>query len=489
MSSPTRLTITAAIALLSPVLLSLGACSMVPDYFKPKVETPAAWDSRQDAAGQWPDAQWWTGFGSAELNRLIAEAQVNNTDLRAAVARIRQAEAQAKISGADLYPTLGADAGVSRTRQGRSTGSTATTTTTSRGGADYTIRNSYSGNLTAGYQLDLFGGNAATADAALTRLESSRYNRETVAITLYADIANGYFQLLSLRDRIRLANETLTAAQGILDLLETQRRNGIITDYEVAQQRSNVATQRATVATLEQSERTALDALAVLLGRPPQGFVVQGSTLSALTLPPVTAGLPSELLLRRPDLRKAEADLRAANFDIGAARAARFPSLDLTGRIGTQSAASSTLFDPATNIYSMAAALTAPIFQGGRLEGGEELSRATKDELVETYRAAILSAFRDTEDALGATVNTGRQYAFASEAYNEANDAYRIVESRYRAGTVGFLDLLDAQRSVFSANDTMVQAGLSRFSANVSLYKALGGGWDGSTVGTAAPAN
>jgi NodT family efflux transporter outer membrane factor (OMF) lipoprotein len=480
MSHPLRLTpvrLTAAAVL----LLSASACSMVPDYFKPTVETPKAWDSRQDAMNLWPDSRWWTGFSSAELDRLIAEAQANNTDLRIAVARIRQSEAQAKIAGADLYPTLAGSGDASRTRQGRQTSSTSSTSSSNSRGS--TIRNSYGADLTAGYQVDLFGGNAATADAALTRLDSTRYNRETVAITLYADIASTYFQLLSLRDRIRLANETLGLAQGILDLLETQRANGAITDYEVAQQRSNVASQRATVASLEQSERTTLDALAVLLGRPPQGFVVQGDSLAALTLPPVTAGMPSELLLRRPDIRKAEADLRAANYDIGAARAARFPSLDLTGRIGTQSASTATLFDPGTMIYSMAASLTAPIFQGGRLEGGEELSRAQKQELEETYRGAILSAFRDTEDALGATVNTGRQYAFASEAFNQANDAYRIVEARYRAGTVGFLDLLDAQRSVFSANDTMVQAALSRYSANVSLYKALGGGWDGSTLG------
>lgn len=476
MSHPLRLTAAAVL------LLTTSACSMVPDYFKPSVETPRTWDSRQDATNIWPDSNWWTGFGSAELDRLITEAQANNTDLRVAVARIRQSEAQAKIAGADLYPTLGVDAGASRTRQGRQSlaSSTGTTSSSLAGRSDHVIRNSFSGNLTAGYQVDLFGGNDATADAALTRLESSRYNRETVAITLYADIATTYFQLLSLRDRIRLANETLGLAQGILDLLETQRVNGAITDYEVAQQRSNVATQRATVASLEQSERTTLDALAVLLGRPPQGFVVQGNTLASIILPPVTAGLPSELLLRRPDIRMAEANLRAANFDIGAARAARFPSLDLTGRIGTQSTTTGALFDPGTMIYSIAASLTAPIFQGGRLEGGEELSRAQKQELDETYRASILTAFRDTEDALGATVNTGRQYAFATEAYNQANDAYRIVEARYRAGTVGFLDLLDAQRSVFAANDTMVQAALGRYSANVSLYKALGGGWDGS---------
>jgi NodT family efflux transporter outer membrane factor (OMF) lipoprotein len=475
MSPSIRLTAAAVL------LLTASACSMVPDYFRPAVETPKAWDSRQDAVDLWPDARWWTGFNSAELDRLITEAQGSNTDLRIAVARIRQAEAQARISGADLYPTLGAGADASRSRQGRQALSSSGSSSSSSSRGDV-IRNSFGADLTAGYQIDLFGGNAATADAALTRLESSRYNRETVAITLYADIASTYFQLLSLRDRIRLANETLGLAEGILGLLETQRANGAITDYEVAQQRSNVASQRATMASLQQSERTTLDALAVLLGRPPQGFIVQGDSLAALALPPVTAGLPSELLLRRPDIRKAEADLRAANYDIGAARAARFPSLDLTGRIGTQAGSTSSLFDPGTMIYSIAASLTAPIFQGGRLEGGEELSRAQNQELEETYRASILTAFRDAEDALGATVNTGRQYAFASEAFNQANDAYRIVEARYRAGTVGFLDLLDAQRSVFSANDTMVQAALSRFSANVSLYKALGGGWDGSVM-------
>lgn len=471
---------TAAVALLT---VSLTACSMVPDYFKPEVKAPTTWDSRQDGANIWPDSNWWAGFNAPELDRLIDEARANNTDLRAAVARIRQAEAQAKISGAALYPTLGADAGASRTSTGRQS-SSSTSTGTSRSGS--TIRNTYSSNLTAGYQVDLFGANRATAEAALTRLESSRFDRETVAITLYADIASTYFQLLSLRDRIRLANDTLRSAEGILELLETQQRNGVITEYEVATQRAGVANQRASVAVLDQTERQTLDALAVLLGRQPQGFRVEGNTLSGLTLPPLAAGLPSELLLRRPDLRKAEADLRAANFDIGAARAARFPSLDLTGRTGTSADAVRNLFEPGTMIYSIAAGLTAPIFEGGRLEGGEELSRARKDELVESYRGAILSAFRDAEDALGATVNTGRQSGFASEAYRQASEAYRVVEMRYRAGTVGFLELLDAQRSVFTANDTSVQALLGRLNANVDLYKALGGGWDGSVIGPLA---
>lgn len=459
----------------------MGACSMVPDYFKPEVAAPAAWDSRNDGAGQWPDAGWWRDFNSAELDHLIAEGKANNTDLRAAVARIRQAEAQAKISGAALYPTLGVDAGASRTRQGTATSGASSSR------SDAIIRNSYSGTLTAGYQVDLFGANSANAAAALATLEANRFDRETVAITLYSDIATTYFTLLSLRDRIRLAEDTLRVAQEVLDLLERQRNLGISTDYEVAQQRSTVATQRATLASLRQTERQTLDALAVLLGRNPQGFRVEATSLNALSLPPVLAGLPSDLLLRRPDLRRAEANLRAANFDIGAARAARFPSLDLTARAGTQAASTGMLLDPATMVYSIAASLTAPIFEGGRLEGGEELSRARYDELVETYRGAILAAFRDTEDALSATGSNTQQYLYAQEAYDQAREAYRIVEARFRAGTVDFLDLLDAQRTVFAANDTLVQALLGRFTAIVDLYVALGGGWDGSVIAAARP--
>src|SRR5690606_14195936 len=346
------------------------------------------------------------------------------------------------------------------------------------GRSDQVIRSSYSGNLTMGYQVDLFGANAASADAALARLEGSRFDREAVAITLQADIAANYFTLLALRDRIRLANETLRIAEDVLEVLERQRAAGASTDFEVAQQRSAVASQRAALAGLQQQERVALDALAVLLGRPPQGFRVEADSLNALRLPPVVAGLPSDLLLRRPDLRRAEASLIAATFDIGAARAARFPSLALTARSGTQSSTTGMLLDPATMVYSIASSLTAPIFEGGRLEGQEDLSRARNEELIESYRGAILTAFRDTEDALSATAITAQQYAYAQEAFEQAREAYRIVESRFRAGTVDFINLLDAQRSVFAANDTLVQALLSRFTAIIDLYEALGGGWD-----------
>jgi len=458
------------------VLALLGACSLGPAYEKPSVETPPRFDAAAEAAGIWPDSGWWRGFGSRELDALIAQGVEGNRNLRAAVARIRQAEAQARIAGADLYPALSAGLSDSRAKRAPRNPSS---TTTSRGGSGVTT---WTGSLTASYQVDLFGENSATADAAATRLESSRYDRETVALTLVSDIASTYFQVLTVRERRRLAEETLGNATSILELLEQRQRAGTVSDLEVAQQRAAVATQRAALPALQLAERQSLNALAVLLGRPPEQFGVETRTLSDMRLPPVVAGLPSGLLERRPDLRKAESDLRAANLDIAAARAARFPSISLTADGGTVSGALSGLFGPGSFFYTLTASLTAPIFQGGRLQGQEDLSRARFEELIETYSQSILAAFQDVENALSAVEQNGEQYNFSRAAYDQAREAYRLADIRFRVGTTDFLSLLEAQRTVFQAADAVAQAEAARYSALVGVYRALGGGWDGRTL-------
>lgn len=466
-----KLTAVSLIALLS-------ACSMTPAYEKPEVATPARFDVATDASGIWPDRSWWTGFGSRELDALITQGVEGNRNLRAAVARIRQAEAQARIAGADLYPSLSASLSDSRAKRApRNPNST----TTSRGGTGVTT---WTGSLTASYQVDLFGENSATANAAEQRLESSRYDRETVALTIVSDIASTYFQVLAVRERRRLAEETLGNAESILELLVQRQTAGTVSDLEVAQQRAAVATQRAALPALQLSERQSLNALAVLLGRPPEQFGIETRTLSDMRLPPVVAGLPSGLLERRPDLRKAESDLRAANFDIGAARAARFPSIALTADGGTVSAALSGLFGPGSFFYTLTASLTAPIFQGGKLQGQEELSRARFEELIETYSQSILAAFQDVENALSAVEQNGEQFNFSRAAYDQAREAYRLADVRFRVGTTDFLSLLEAQRTVFQAADAVAQAEAARYSALVGVYRALGGGWDGRTLVT-----
>lgn len=455
----------------SLVLIALTAlvagCSLGPDREVPKVAMPPAWDSAATAT-VWPDARWWESFGSPELNRLIAEAEAGNTDLAAAVIRVRQAQAQSRIAGAALLPTFGLDGGASRAW-------TDVSGSGSRSGN--AMSKSYDAGFVAGYQVDLFGGNAASADAARTQLEANRYDRETVALTVQSEVASAYLTILAIRDRTRLSQETLRIAESILGMLNRQLELGVASELEVAQQRASVAQQRASLPGLEQSEREALTGLAVLLGRAPQGFQVQGRSLDELRLPVVGAGLPSTLLERRPDLRRAEADLRAANLDVVSARAARFPTLDLSARGSIQSAMLS--FDPFTLARSVAASVSAPIFEGGRLQAQEDLAAARADETAEVYRKAVITALQDTENALSATDTSARQEGFAREAHAQAREALRIVEARFRNGTVDFLNVLEAQRTVFQTSDTTVQATLGRYNAALSLYRALGGGWSG----------
>ncbi|MGE0154312.1 MAG: efflux transporter outer membrane subunit [Reyranellaceae bacterium] len=452
----------------------LAGCTMTPDYLAPKTDAPPRFQYAGDAAASWPDPAWWQGFGSAELDAMLAEAHRASPDLAAALARIEQAEAQSRSAAAALYPSLGTGGSIGRA-------------TSNPGGQGTIVRMTYQGNLQAAYQVDLLGRYRAEAAAGRTRLEATQYDYEAVALTLNAQIAVTYFQALALRDRIRLTNEQLRNADGILELLEQQARIGVGTDLELAQQRNAIASQRASLQGIMQSEREAVNALAVLVGRLPSGFAARTQSLNELRAPAVVAGLPSELLQRRPDIRAAEAGLRAANFDIGSARAARFPSIQLTGTAGVTSATLSHIISPGSFLTSLVAGLTVPIFEGGRLEAQEDATRARYRELVANYSGAVLSAFRDTENALSASDLYNRQYQLAQEALQQAIRAYQLAEARYRAGAVDFISVLDAQRSVFQATDAVAQANLARLSSLVDLYEALGGGWDGSVRTASAP--
>jgi NodT family efflux transporter outer membrane factor (OMF) lipoprotein len=470
MSEPTRSppTLSRRHLLPLPLAVALAGCNILgPDYKPEQPDIPDRWQWSDDGAGIWPDPGWWRAFNSAELDRLMAEAETGNRDLKAAIARIAQAEAQSKIVGSALYPTLDTDGTASRTSRNP------------QGPVGRTITKSYAIGATAAYQVNLFGSEYSAAQAAATRVEVSRYDRETVALTVSAAVAQTYFQVLALRERIRIAVDSQATAARLLQLLEEQRRIGTTSDLEVAQQRAQLATQRAAIPALVQAEREAMAALALVLGRNPQGFAVQARNLERLRLPVVISGMPSELLQRRPDIRSAEAGLRAANLDIQSARAARFPSIALTADGGTATVALSSLFSPASMLFTIAASLAAPIFQGGRLEGQERLTQARYEELIETYRTAILASFRDVDNALSGVDQFRQQYAFNFEARAQAREAYRLAELRYRAGTIDFLTVLITQREVLLAEDALVRSQLAHISALVNLYIALGGGWSG----------
>jgi len=458
-----------------PLLLGLAACSVGDDYKRPETPAPAAW-SEEEAKAVWPAADWWTAFGSDELNGYMQDAQTANLDIAAAIARIREADAQAEVSGAALLPTL--DAGVSAAR--KQTPVSTTSSSSSSASKRPVIANSFSPTISASYELDFWGKNAATRDSAVAAATANRYDRQTVALTTQASVADTYFAILGLRDRLSVAQQNLVNAEEVLQAVQDRFAAGTVTELDVAQQEAEVASVRATIPGIEESLSQDVTALALLLGRLPQEVAPKGQPLASLTIPKVAPGLPSELLARRPDVLYAEQQLVGANADITVARAAFFPSLSLTAEYGFESAMLKTLTKSTSILWSVGSSLTQPIFHGGALEGAEDYRKARYDELVTTYRKAVLSAFIDVENALVAVKKTAEQEA-AQKIYRDTSaKAYQIALEQLKGGIADITTALNTQKTLFSAEDSLAQARLAHLQAVVSLYKALGGGWDGS---------
>lgn len=446
----------------------LAGCTVGPDYKRPEIATPAAWKAVSDAAPTpWPETTWWTAFGSPALTAFIQQAQQANLDIAAAASRVAQADARTRIAGAALLPTIDAGADAARSRVGSSS-------TSARGGRTVT---SYSASLAASYELDFWGRNRSALASAQSLALASRYDRETIAITVLANVGTTYFTVLEFRDRLAIARDNLANAESVLAIVETRFANGAASALDVAQQRTVVANQRASLPALEQQLRQTENALAILLGETPDALTIATGSLDEVALPVIAPGLPSELLNRRPDIANAEAQLVAANADINTARAALFPSIQLTGQGGFQSAALSSLFDGPGLFWSLVASVTQPIFEGGRLSGQVDLTEARYEELVHTYRSTVINAFRDTEDTLVAIRQLAEQEALQEEAARQAQTAFELADTRYRGGIDTLLNVLDAQRSLFQARDLLVQIRSARLQAVVSLYRALGGGW------------
>lgn len=404
--------------------------------------------------------QWWEAYGSRELTTLIATAHRNNPDLAASVQRIARARAQARAARAGLFPSLDASAGSSRRWPGEGKAS-----------------NAFQAGLDAAYEVDLWGGIDAVGKAAAADVLTTVYQHDAAALSLDAEVASTYFQVLNLGDRLDNARRVLAIAERVLDLVETQARLGAASGLEVSRQRGAVASLRASIPSLERSRAESLNALAELIGTTPDALAVAADSLDAVILPAVAPGLPSTLLERRPDLRAAEAGMAAAAYDVQAARAALLPSVRLTGSGGFSSTELSSLFSPTGFLTSLAAGLTAPLFDGGRLRAQRDAAEATRGEAIESYRAAVLAAFRDVEDALAATRFLAEIEEARADAVRQAEESYAIAEARYRVGRTDFLDLLDAQRTLFEQQDAFEEVRLSRLTASVSLYRALGGGW------------
>jgi NodT family efflux transporter outer membrane factor (OMF) lipoprotein len=452
--------------------LSSSGCLLTTDLPDPALDVPPGYKAAgsKNPMDAPPTLDWWRGFRSHELTTLMEEAQTVNLDIAAATARFIQADAQARIAGAPLFPSL---SGTGQETYSRTSGSSSSGLT--NGGREVV---NYQASLSASYELDFWGKNRDAAQAAEETAVATRFDRDVVALTTLTSVANAYFQVLASQDRLRVAERNIASAQRILDAIRQRLSAGTGNDLDVAQQESVLANQRALVPPLRQTLQQNINALATLVSRPPESVKIAGGSLNRIAIPRVTPGLPSELLTQRPDIRRQEAQLASATANIGNARAQFFPSIQLTGNGGYQSSALSALFQPHAAFFSLVGSATQPIFDGGRILGNFELTKARQDELLQTYRKTVVQSFADVDNALTAVRETTIRLRLQRDVVASSRRAFQLSGDQLRAGTGDIVTVLNVQLTLFQAEDQLVQAQLARLQAIVSLYQALGGGWE-----------
>ncbi|WP_230976252.1 efflux transporter outer membrane subunit [Pseudothauera nasutitermitis] len=445
----------------------LAGCALPLKHPGAQLDLPASWAEAvpAGAAGQPAEPDWWRAFASAELEALIATALSGSPDLAVATERVLQAEIAVRSAGASLFPAL--DLNV--TTGARDTRQDGTTTRTENSSAA----------LAVSYEIDVWGSNIANWQGNKATLAATRFDYEATRLSLAAGVANAYWQVLVLRDRLAIARQNLEIAERLFAIVEARYRHGAASALDLSRQRSTVLSARDALLPLEVQERQSLRALALLVGRVPQGFDVAARGLDGLAVPEITPALPGELLVRRPDLAAAEARLAAADANIAVARAALFPlklSIGLSSTLTSGEFALLGLGSPA-NAAGLTVSLMQALFDGGRLRGQVESSESQRRVLVENWRKAVLTSLKEVDDALSIAERGRVQEITQSEIRDETARALRLSEVRYKEGSDGLSTLLDAQRSLFSAEDQLVQQRAVRLGAAVDVYKALGGGW------------
>jgi outer membrane protein, multidrug efflux system len=458
------------IFLLSAALLASG-CTVGPNYNRPAAAVPGSYrgansgEAAQTQQAALGDQKWWDIFQDEQLRTLIRTALIQNYDLRIAASRLLEAQAQLGITRADQFPSLSAGAGISDTRTAQSKFLPAFETSTGQL------------NLSAAWELDFWGRYRRATEAARANLIASEWARREVLSTLVANVASGYFQLRALDLELEISKRTLNSRQESLRLTQILADGGSTSLLDVRQAEQLVFTASAEIPVLEQQIAQQENFLSILLGQNP-GDIPRGESLTKQRqFPEVPPGLPSSLLERRPDIQEAEAQLVAANAEIGVARAAFFPQISLSGAGGFQSSALTNLFSGPAGAWSFGASLTQPIFTGGRLRSGVRLAEARQQTTVLFYQQSIQGAFRSVSDGLVAYHKT-REFRTQQELlFRSAEDAARLSHLRYKGGVTGYLEVLTNETNAFSTELGLVQAQLNELLAVVQLYQALGGAW------------
>ncbi|HUD52485.1 AdeC/AdeK/OprM family multidrug efflux complex outer membrane factor [Parvibaculum sp.] len=465
-------------ALAFSAILLLAGCSLEPDYARPASPVPASWpegDAYTKAASTKPGelqaaSLGWRDFFKAEpLQRLIETALANNRDLRVATLNIEQARAQYRIQRADLFPSISADASGTRQRIPASLSSYGQSTTSSQ----YSVE----AGVTS-FEIDLFGRVRSLSKEALESYFATEEAQRSSQVSLVAEVANAYLTLQADKRLLLLTDQTLKAQEESLGLVRESFKRGISSQLDLSQAQTSVETARVNRALYTRQVAQDKNALDLLVGTPVDAGALGQADLTEADalLAELPEGLPSDLLERRPDIREAEHQLRAANADIGAARAAFFPKITLTGSGGTSSTSLAGLFDAGSGAWSFVPSISLPIFDAGKNQANLDVSKAQRDIYVAQYEKAIQTAFREVSDALAGRGTYTDQVEAQRALVKATNDSYDLAQLRYRRGIDSYLTVLDSQRSLYSSQQTLISIELERLSNLVTLYKVLGGG-------------
>jgi multidrug efflux system outer membrane protein len=459
-------------AALIATLLS-GCLSVGPDYQRPKIDTPDVWPGENIAASV--PVQWWQSYNDPALDRMIEEALVHNADLALAIARVDEARAQLGITRADQVPGVTLNADGSRNR------------ISERSPLFFPgIESRYTdlkASFNASWELDFWGKYRRATEAARADLLATESNREAVRLSLISDVARGYFNLRTLDAQVAVTRQTLAKRLSALALQQKRFESGVASELELRQVEAETAAAQALLPSLETQLAQQETALSVLLGRSPRAIVGElperGMEIEALTVPPaVPAGLPSDLLQRRPDLRQAEQQLVAANARIGVAKAAYYPSISLTGAFGSESVTLADLFTSPARLWSFSASIAQTVFDMGRTRSNVAAASARQRQSLAQYQSVIQNAFKDTLDALVAQRKARETFEADQVRVAALQKALELAVLRYNNGVASLLDVLDAERGLLDAQLDRVEAQRTQLTATVDLFKALGGGWE-----------
>ena len=470
-------------ALIALLIASLAGCVNVPTLRKANPDLPLAWPPNSpppsgEGSGEREQRlnDWWTQYNDPALTALIDEALAHNSDLLAAAARIEEARATLGLAEADRYPgvQLGASAGRNRIT---GVGSTPLPSGTPL------VNNDFQVNLQAAYEVDLWGRYRQASAAARAGLLASEYAREVVRTSLAGTVAQAYFQIAALDANLAVTRDTLSNRRETVDLNKLRFDAGVIAELPLRQAEAELAAAEAARADLERQRRQQDNALSLLLGRSPRGLVddpvARGKPLDALTLPPaIPAGLPADLLARRPDIRQAEQQLAGAEARVLETKAAIYPSLSLTANLGTESKALSNLFSGPAAIWGIGASLVQTLYNAGRTEAALHGDAARQEQVLLGYEQTLRIAFKEVLDALVAA----RQARAAEDAESRRSEALaraaELAGARYQNGVTSYLEVLDAQRNLYQAQQNRIEARRAQLAATAALFKALGGGWN-----------